>query len=381
MSINILKKGFFIGSLFSLLMLSPVYAEQGIINGNNVNVRQAGSANSDVYTQLNNGQAVTILSIEGDYFKISVDDSEKFVSKDYISVTEATGSINSSAVNIRKYPSTNHEVLSQADSGDTFKVSGISGDWVNIDFNGESAFVHKDFINCPMIPYLTTVTVNEPTVEAFAAASYSSGASIPASSVDVYAVINSSDGLNLRALPSMGASVIAVYTNGTSLDIIGDYGDWFKVSLDGLEGYVSKEFISVSEGTRPDNSVAQEIISYAKQFLGTPYAWGGTSLSKGVDCSGFVYSVMKNFGISLNRSSRDQIHNGYSISKSELQMGDLVFFDTDGANNGRISHVGIYISDGQFIHSSSSKRTWGVTVSSLYEDYYILTYVNACRIL
>ena len=75
------------------------------------------------------------------------------------------------------------------------------------------------------------------------------------------------------------------------------------------------------------------------------------------------------------------VRNGTQISKDQLQAGDLVFFDTTGVNDGGISHVGIYMDNGNFIHSSSSKRTWGVTISSLNEDYYIRTYVTAARVL
>jgi cell wall-associated NlpC family hydrolase len=73
--------------------------------------------------------------------------------------------------------------------------------------------------------------------------------------------------------------------------------------------------------------------------------------------------------------------NGVRVKKANLQKGDLLFFDTSGSNNGRISHVGIYIGNGQFIHSTSSKRTWGVSISSLSEAYYMRTYVTASRVI
>ena len=130
-----------------------------------------------------------------------------------------------------------------------------------------------------------------------------------------------------------------------------------------------------------NTSLAQEIVDFAKQYIGTSYQWGGTNLKSGVDCSGFVYSVMKNFGISLSRSSASMAaSNGSPVSKSDLQMGDLVFFDTSGANDGNISHVGIYIGNGKYIHSSSG-AAWGVTISSLGDAYSARTYVTARRVL
>ena len=120
------------------------------------------------------------------------------------------------------------------------------------------------------------------------------------------------------------------------------------------------------------------VVAYGKQFIGTPYVWGGTNLNKGVDCSGFVYSVYKNFGISLNRSSYQMVNNGVEVSKSNLQAGDLVFFNSGG--DSRISHVGIYCGDGTYVHSTDGKA-YGVTVTDLNSGYSAKTYVTARRVL
>jgi cell wall-associated NlpC family hydrolase len=89
------------------------------------------------------------------------------------------------------------------------------------------------------------------------------------------------------------------------------------------------------------------IIAYASNFLGTPYFWGGTSPSTGFDCSGFTQYVYAHFGISLGRTTYDQINNGYEVSKDALQAGDLVFF---GANNNP-THMGIYLGNNTYMHS------------------------------
>lgn len=91
----------------------------------------------------------------------------------------------------------------------------------------------------------------------------------------------------------------------------------------------------------------QQVVDYAKQFIGTPYVSGGNSLKSGVDCSGFTQQVYLNFGVKLQRSSRSQYaSNGYSVKKSELQPGDLVFY---GYSN--VSHVAIYVGNNKVIHS------------------------------
>ena len=99
-------------------------------------------------------------------------------------------------------------------------------------------------------------------------------------------------------------------------------------------------------------------MEYAKQFLGNPYVWGGTSLTKGADCSGFVLSVFKKYGITLSHSSRAQANEGTKIKISELQPGDLVFYAN---SSGTINHVALYIGGGQVIHASSPKT--GIKIS------------------
>ena len=99
------------------------------------------------------------------------------------------------------------------------------------------------------------------------------------------------------------------------------------------------------------------IVAYAKQFLGNPYVYGGTSLTNGADCSGFTQSVFAHFGITTGRSSRDQADKGKEISLSAIQPGDLLFY----ASGSTINHVAIYIGDGKIIHSSNP--TTGITIT------------------
>ena len=128
-----------------------------------------------------------------------------------------------------------------------------------------------------------------------------------------------------------------------------------------------------------NNAKADDVIEYAKKFIGTKYLYGSMNPEKGFDCSGFVSYVMKNFDISLNRSSSAMASNGLAVKRSELKKGDLMFFNTSG-KSGTISHVGIYIGDGEFIHSSSGSRK-GVVISSLDEKYYDTRFVKATRVL
>ena len=120
------------------------------------------------------------------------------------------------------------------------------------------------------------------------------------------------------------------------------------------------------------NISGQTVVDFAMQFVGNPYVWGGTSLTKGADCSGFVLSVFKKFGVSLTHSSRAQATEGTKISASDLKPGDLVFY---GNGSGTINHVAIYIGGGQVIHASSPKT--GIKISK----YNYRTPVKCVRIL
>ncbi len=115
-------------------------------------------------------------------------------------------------------------------------------------------------------------------------------------------------------------------------------------------------------GSGPGNTAVESatrtaIVAYAKQFLGNPYVYGGTSLTNGADCSGFTQSIYAHFGITTGRSSRDQAAKGKEISVSSVQTGDLLFY----ASGNYINHVAMYIGNGQVIHASNSRT--GITIS------------------
>ncbi|MCE3203109.1 C40 family peptidase [Paenibacillus sonchi] len=127
----------------------------------------------------------------------------------------------------------------------------------------------------------------------------------------------------------------------------------------------------------PANTYASEISleNEVNGVLGTPYVWGGTTAA-GFDCSGFILYIMEKFNAGdLPRTTGSQAKAGTEVSKDDLRLGDLVFFNTFG--NG-VSHAGIYIGDGQFAHSSSSK---GVRISKLSDSYYRDRYVTARRVV
>jgi cell wall-associated NlpC family hydrolase len=130
-------------------------------------------------------------------------------------------------------------------------------------------------------------------------------------------------------------------------------------------------FLSLSVGSAFAQSNLEKT---SEDLLGTPYKWAGNT-TKGFDCSGYTSYVFSQFGIDLPHTSKGQSQEGTEIAKSDLRAGDLVFFNTGGSG---ISHVGIYLRDGVFIHSATDK---GIIKSKLSESYYAKRYVTSRRIL
>ena len=196
--------------------------------------------------------------------------------------------------------------------------------------------------------------------------------------------VSTRDGLNVRDGASMESSVLTQVPKGEELEYLDTVGDWIKVSIDDQEAYVSADYVTVEDKLNTAITMSEllygqgvsdvrvELVEYAKQFLGNPYVWGGSSLTKGTDCSGFTMSIYKKYGVKLSHHAASQAKEGTKISKSDLQPGDLVFYaDSDG----HINHVALYIGGDRVIHASSP--TTGIKINK----YNYRTPVKYVRVL
>jgi len=293
------------------------------------------------------------------------------------------GTVTASSLKVRQETSTNAQVLGMVRTGDVLNITGKMGDWYLVDYNGHAGFVFSEYVKpesgVQIQPSLGTVT----------------GASV-----------------NVRTAPSLDAGITTKLIQGTMVNVLAVENGWYMIKYLDVVGYVHADYLSVngvvyvvgevtdgqyyaepesdlpadadvvapgSEGVYNDpsgiSSERQSLLDYAMQYLGTKYVYGGASPS-GFDCSGFTYYVFKQMGYSLNRSASAQYKNGTSVSKSELIPGDLVFFSRGSIS---VGHVGIYIGNGNFIHSSSPGDV--VKITSLDSTYYAKRYVGAKRIL
>ena len=178
--------------------------------------------------------------------------------------------------------------------------------------------------------------------------------------------------LNARVEPNTDCSIWTMIAEGEELQLLEDQGEWLKVDVDGDECYVAREFVELSEQLQKAMTMTEirygegisdvrvDMVQYACQFVGNRYVWGGTSLTNGVDCSGFTMRIYEKYGISLPHSSRAQSGYGTKINSSEAKPGDLFFY----GNGGGINHVAMYIGNGQVVHASSART--GIKISNAF---------------
>ena len=265
-------------------------------------------------------------------------------------IATGAGCTTGSSLRLRAEPSTSASVVTTLDKSVAVAILDDSVDgWYKIAYNGSTGYVSADYLNVDQDNIFTT-----------------------------YGRVNS-DGVNVRSDASTDSSVLATIEEDAIVTVNGLVDGWYDVTCEyGTEGYIRSDFLDLTESSSSNSDIA----ATAKQYLGTGYVYGGAS-PRGFDCSGFTMYVYSQHGYSLPHSVTSQWQSGlgtrvYSIS--ELQPGDLVFFNDPSRNAGKAwSHAGIYTGDGQFIHSSSS-RSGGVIVSSLTSGYYNTYFVGGIHV-
>ena len=279
--------------------------------------------------------------------------------------------VTASALRLRSGAGTDTATLDYASQNEVVVLLERIGDWYKVNYNLQIGFMHKDYLR----------TASRENVELG------------------YGRVTG-DRVNVRSGPGTGHASLAKADRGDKAYIIGVNAGWYKVIFRSAIGYIRSDYLDLTEipyenkdsgreplffkggqssgrPVSPDalNGVSAEaIIATAKQYIGVPYVWGGSTPS-GFDCSGYVKYVFGKHGITLPRTSRDQYNVGTWVSKSNLRPGDLVFYNTSGSG---VSHLGIYIGNGQFIHASSSR---GVMISEMSNSYWSARYYGARRVL
>ena len=435
--INITK--YVVASIIMLLLIvlsNKVQAQTATVTADTLNLRSEASTDSSIVKLLNQGEELDVISDEGDWLRVSSDGTEGYVSKDYVQVNEVTvnttpetptetptqtpttenpsetGTITvvTSKVNqdtqIRILPLINSNVLENISSGATVTIITSTNKWTFVETDTISGWI----LNSALEENTTSTSDNQTTGNTDNGNTNNTSSSenndtTNQSSDTMYDTavtkyINGSS-VYIRNEPSTDASIVISLIRNTDVTVTGENGDWYKVKYGDFEGYIFKELLSdeqteqtnrhmpLAETTNlqenveqtsnsNESSLGQEIVEYAKQYLGYPYVYGGAG-SSSFDCSGFTMYVYKNFGYSLSHSARAQSKMGTYVEKENLQPGDLVFF-LDYETMDDIGHCGIYIGDGNFIHASSGTG-YCVKISTLLSGSYDRRYATARRLI
>lgn len=249
-------------------------------------------------------------------------------------------------LNVRETPDESGKLVGKLPKDAACEILSVEGSWAHIQSGDVEGYVSMDYL-------LTGVE-----------------AKLKAREVFKTVAVVTTDALKIREEPNTECGVLTTVPEGEELEVVEVLDGWVKINLDDEAYYVCADYVEVQEKLGTAFTMTQllygqgvsdlrvDLCEYAKQFVGNPYVWGGTSLTNGADCSGFVMSVFKNFGYSLPHYSGSQANSGTKISMSEAQPGDLIFY----GKNGTINHVAIYIGGGQVVHASSPST--GIKISS-----------------
>lgn len=260
-----------------------------------------------------------------------------------LGIAQADGNIN-----VREAPGTEAEIVGKLPNNAGCEIIGTDGEWTQIESGKVKGYVKSE--------YLLT----------------GEAAVAKAQEVKQTVATVTTTTLYVRDEANTDSHVITMMPEGEELEVLEVLDGWVKINVDSDEGYVSSDYVSIATELPKAQTMTEvrygqgvsdvrvSLVSYATQFVGNPYVWGGTSLTRGADCSGFVMSVFANYGISLPHSSRAQANCGTKISASDAQPGDLFFY----GNGSSINHVAIYIGGGSVVHASSPKS--GIKISGAY---------------
>lgn len=304
----------------------------GFVNASSLRLRSEPSTDSKTICMAPRSDCVVVISKTGEWYKVNYNLQEGYMHEDYLDVLTCEnaelgyGRITGSSVNLRTGPSTSHSVAAVSSEGETCYIIGLNNGWYKVIYSGTICYIRSDYVELTEIPYENQASPNTPKF--------------------------------FRGGKSTGVTPSAAALNGsTSSDTSG-----------------SSASAAPSDTTATGSATGADILAEAQKYLGIPYVYGGASPS-GFDCSGFVYYVLNQLGYSSYRTPADQYKQGTYVEKSDLQVGDIVFFAGTYASG--ISHVGIYAGNGQFIHSPNSRST--VSYSDLTSGYWAQHYYGARR--
>lgn len=317
-----------------------------------LNVRSDASEDSTVVGRFYNGNVGTLIEQDGDWALVSSGNVYGYVKNDYVlsgvdaeeyieNNCDYVAKVTATALNVRESSSTDGEIVALSAQGDALSVVDVEDDWVKVTMGADvTGYVSSDYV-CLDYAYETAKTVEEDGQAETVVASAPQTTEPTGTSTEEI-IYGTGDVNNTEPQDGTTAGDTNTEPMITDAPAITETADPTTISTRG-----------------------QEIADFAIQFVGNPYKYGGTSLTDGADCSGFVYAVYAHFGYQLPRSSYDQANAGYQVSVSDLKPGDLIFYRDFG-------HVALYVGNGQVVHASTPQT--GIKYSAY-------NYASICRVV
>jgi cell wall-associated NlpC family hydrolase len=273
----------------------------------------------------------------------------------------AKGSISRNLVNLRDEPNVTSTVISRHLIGTEMDITGINNGWYKVEHDGNTGYVRSDFMQILSRDHRDTSDHHD--------------------SYDTRNHHNPYDTRDHREVAMVSAdteppseSVQTVSSDTTPTDTVPSATVPPDTTQSDINTSVTVPPVTVPLANLP---TGQQIADYALNYIGYKYVWGGSSPSTGFDCSGFVTYVLRQFDINVSRRASHQYRdNGVHVKRTDLSPGDLVFTSSNGQS---VTHVGIYVGDGKFVHASSSRAS--VLVTDLTTAYYIKHFFGAKRVI
>ena len=296
-----------------------------------LNVRKKGSTNAKILGKMKKGNIATVLKRGSEWSKVRSGNVTGYVKNQYLVFgdeienfakqnVKKIAKVQAETLRVRKNASTESKIIALASKDDKLKVKKQNGDWAKVKVDGKTGYVSKDY----------------------AKVTYSFG---KAKSMKQIQAEQEAKEAKKRAEEAARSKSENESVSTTSSGHTSDDGTT-SGSTTGSTQTTKKASVSYSSSSVTGSRMA----SYAQQFVGNPYRYGGNSLTRGIDCSGFTQQIMAKFGYSISRTSSSQAGDGRAVSTSNLRAGDLVFY----GDGGSINHVALYIGGGQVVHASNS---------------------------
>ena len=316
-----------------------------------VNVRKKPNTDSKILGKLYEGCAAKVLSNKNGWAKIESGKVTGYIKSEYLATGIKAQKLAAKygkyyakvkpgtvTLNVRTKPNTSSTIMTQIPEDENYEVVKIGKDWVKISIDGEDGFVAREFV-CLHANFKKAVSIAEEKAEA------RRKARAEKAEQERLAALAAERARQQSASSSSSSSSSNRSSSSSSR----------KSSSSSKKSSSSKRYSSYT-----GSGNGSEVASYAQNFVGNPYVYGGSSLTRGTDCSGFTMSVYAQFGYSLPHSAAAQSGCGSKVSLSNVQPGDLIFY----RNGSRIGHVAMYIGGGRVVHASNPSD--GIKISNMY---------------